>query len=84
MQKGDTVICIIENEDKEPIDLGMSGIVLSGNKVLIPGKEYIIEGFDLQHITKGDGPESIRYWTKVMLKGVKEPQWLRFFKLKEK
>jgi len=83
MQKGDTIICVIENEDKEPIDLGMSGIVLEGNKVLVPQKEYVIEDFDLRHLSKNDGPESIRYWTMVKLKGVKEPQWLRFFKLKE-
>ena len=84
MEKGNTVICIIEDEDRQPIDLGMSGIVLEGNKVLIPQKEYIIEDFDLRHITKGDGPENIRYWTMVKLKGIKDPQWLRFFKLKEK
>lgn len=76
MQRGDTIICDLENTSTEGI--------LIDPKVLVQGKEYILEAFDNKHVTKGDGPQNIRFWTMIKLKGVKESQWLRFFKLKEK
>jgi hypothetical protein len=61
-----------------------------GNKVVLksdadcnlPQKEYVIEGLDTRHIAKGDGPESIRKWLMVRLKGISEPQWARNFEVK--
>ena len=40
---------------------------------------YVIEAFDKKHITKCDGPESIRNWLLVKLKGVNELQWAKDF-----
>lgn len=76
MEKGDKLIL---NPDSDPISLGSID-----SKIINNNTEYVIEYFDSKHITRGDGPESIHYWMMVKLRGIKDLQWLRLFKLKEK
>jgi len=45
------------------------------------GKNYTVEYLDSKLITKGDGPESIRKWLRLKLKGIHELQWAKDFRI---
>jgi hypothetical protein len=84
---GDTVICI--DDDSSDEDLGMSGIVLSGRRDLVVGKEYIVESVDYRHVPtdfsawkKSEIPYIKHCWTQMMLKGINKPVFGSGFKKK--
>ncbi|MEO6305490.1 MAG: hypothetical protein ABIP51_20170 [Bacteroidia bacterium] len=57
IKPGDILICI--DEDNEDEDLGMSGIVLKGNKNLTLNQEYEILSIDEKHVQKIKHKDSV-------------------------
>lgn len=85
---GDKLVCI--DDDSEDEDLGMSGIVLIGNRSLTMEKIYTISDFSFRHVPSNKRetwtPEEYKKvrlsWVMVELEGIKDLQWLKNFKKK--
>jgi hypothetical protein len=72
--------------------LGLSGIVLSGNKIIKVGHEYEVLDIDMSQVPKYDKTywtkkeyKSVElYWTRIWLKGISESLFFsNLFKLKK-